>query len=67
MSDQQKKPTPGYSPACINPEAVFWLNASPETRQRIIKAGGGAPVITGDDQFVAAQQRAQQAAPTPKP
>lgn len=66
MSDEAKT-TPGYSPACINPEAVFWLNASPETRARIIKAGGGVPVITGDDQFVAAQQRTKQTTPAPKP
>lgn len=67
MSDQQQKPTPGYSPACTNPEAVFWLNASKETRESIIRAGGGVPVITGDDQYAAAQQRAKQAAPAPKP
>ncbi len=58
MSNDTKKPTPGYSPACINQEAVYWLNASPESRERIILAGGSPPSnISGDDHFAAAQQR----------
>lgn len=66
MSDETKKPTPGYSPACINEEAVYWLNASKETRERIIKAGGCPPSnISGDDHYVADQRR-RAAAAAPK-
>ncbi|MFN3826361.1 MAG: hypothetical protein ACK4NR_01910 [Micavibrio sp.] len=49
-----------FAVAAINEEAVFWLNASQETRDRILKAGGGVPCIRDEDRFVAAQRKAQQ-------
>ena len=36
------------------------LSVSQETRDRILKAGGGVPCIRDEDRFVAAQRKAQQ-------
>lgn len=56
-----------FAPAAINEGAVYWLNASQETRDQITKAGGSVPVITDDDRYVAAQRReAAQKAAAPK-
>lgn len=68
QASQNIKPvTPGYAPSCINNDAVFWLNASPETRALIQRTGGTAsPNFTQDDRF-AAEQAARAPAPAPKP
>ena len=54
--------TSPFAAACINEEAVFWLNASDATRAALQKAGAGVPVITQDDRFIAAQRAAANAA-----
>ena len=56
-----------FAPAAINENAVFWLNASDATKQALLKAGAGVPVITDTDRYVAAQRAAQQPAPAAKP
>ncbi|MCM2343563.1 MAG: hypothetical protein NDJ24_03305 [Alphaproteobacteria bacterium] len=63
------QPTPGYAPACINPEAVYWLNAPESAKEALRKAGAAVPVITADDIYAAqlARQATTQSAPNPKP
>jgi|GEM_PF-3359789 len=51
-------PSRPFAVASINEDAVFWLNASQETRDRVLKAGGGVPCITDSDRYVAAQRKA---------
>lgn len=58
---------PAFAPAAINETAIFWLNSSDETKQALLKAGAGVPVITDDDRFVAAQRRVQQTQPKAQP
>lgn len=51
-----------FAVASINEDAVFWLNASQETKDRILRAGGGVPCITDGDRYVAAQRKEAAAA-----
>lgn len=50
-------PKLSFGVASFSEDAVFWLNASKETRDRILKAGGGVPCITDGDRYVAAKRK----------
>lgn len=58
---------PRFAPACINPEAVFWLNAPESVKEALRKAGAALPVITDDDRYAAQLARQAAAQPTPQP
>ena len=58
--------TSPFAAACINEDAVYWLNASQQTKDYLISKGASAPQTTDDDRFVA-QQRAAAAKAAAQP